>query len=196
MFENTFTEHTVESAPPAAQRVMEATRKRFGYLPAPVARLATSPHLLDGFLKLSGLFEATTLDPLAREVVIMTVATRNECHVCVAMHTAKLLAMGEEGEFADLAAALREQRPPGDARLAAVREFTIAVLTSAGAVQDEALGAFLAAGFSSQNALEVVLGIGAYTMSTMANRLTAAPLDEQLASYAWTVEQPGPRARP
>ncbi|SFB48579.1 alkylhydroperoxidase AhpD family core domain-containing protein [Amycolatopsis marina] len=196
MSENTFAAHTVESAPLAAQRAMEATRKRFGYLPAPVARLATSPHLLDGFLKLSGLFETTTLDPLAREVVIMTVATRNGCHVCVAMHTAKLLAMGEEDDYSELAVALREQRAPADDRLAAVREFTIAVLTSAGAVGDAALRAFLAAGFSRQNALEVVLGIGAYTMSTLANRLTAAPLDEQLGSHAWSVEQPGRQARP
>jgi hypothetical protein len=30
--------------------------------------------------------------------------------------------------------------------------------------------------------LDVVLGIGTYTMSTLANRLTRAPLDEQLAS--------------
>jgi len=31
-----------------------------------------------------------------------------------------------------------------------------------------------------QNALEVVLGIGTYTMSTLANRLTGAPVDDQL----------------
>jgi hypothetical protein len=33
--------------------------------------------------------------------------------------------------------------------------------------------------------LEVVLGIGTYTMSTLANRLTRAPLDEQLRAFAW-----------
>ena len=29
------------------------------------------------------------------------------------------------------------------------------------------------------------LGIGTYTMSTLANRLTGAPVDDQLAAYAW-----------
>lgn len=172
---------------------MEATRKRLGYLPAPVARLATSPHLLDGFLQLSAMFEMATLDPVAREVVIMTIATRNGCHVCVAMHSAKLVKMGEADE---LVSALREQRPLRDARLDAIREFTIEVLASAGAVSGEALRAFLAAGFSDRNALEVVLGIGTYTMSTLANRLTGAPLDDQLAAFAWSEKRPGPQARP
>lgn len=187
MSERAFIDHTIESAPPAARRSMEATEKRLGYLPAPVARLATSPHLLDGFLKISGIFEASTLDPLAREVLVLTVATRNGCHVCVAMHTAKVMAMGQPEE---VVAALRNQQQLQDPRLDAIREFTLEVLATAGAVAPEALRAFLAHGYTRQNALEVVLGIGAYTMSTLANRLTAAPLDEQLASFAWS-GQPG-----
>ncbi|MEV0678668.1 carboxymuconolactone decarboxylase family protein [Actinosynnema sp. NPDC050436] len=161
---------------------MTATAERLGHLPAPVARLAASPHLLDGFLKVSGLFSATTLDPLAREVVILTIATRNGCEVCVAMHTAALRGLGADDALVD---ALREQRPVADERLEAVRAFTLEVVTTSGAVDDDALRAFLARGHTPQNALEVVLGIGAYTMSTLANRLTRAPLDEQLAPFAW-----------
>ena len=32
-------------------------------------------------------------------------------------------------------------------------------------------------------ALDVVLGIGTYTMSTLANRLTGAPVDDQLSAF-------------
>jgi AhpD family alkylhydroperoxidase len=162
---------------------MAATAKSLGYLPTGVARLASSPQLLDGFLKMSGLFETTTLDPVAREVLIMTIATRNDCHICVAMHTAKLTSLGAS---ADLITALRKQQPLEDERLEAIRVFTLEVLTSAGAVSAASLQAFLAQDYTSQNALEVVLGIGAYTMSTLANRMTQAPLDEQLAPFAWT----------
>lgn len=166
-----FTEHTLESAPPASRRAMESTIKHLGHLPPAVARLASSPQLLDGFLKLSAMFEQATLDPLAREVVIMVVATRNECHVCVEMHTGKLRALGADEE---LIAALRERRPVGDERLEAVRQFTLEALRTAGGVGDEDLKAFFAYGYTEQNALEVVMGIGAYTMSTLANRLTRA----------------------
>lgn len=124
-----------------------------------VALLKESPHTLDGFLKLSEVFESTTLDPHSRETVILTVAARNQCHLCVDMHEAKLAALGPA---------------PAPERLEAVRQFTLQVLASSGAVSDEELGRFQDFGYTRQNALEVVLGIGTYTVSTFANRLTRA----------------------
>jgi AhpD family alkylhydroperoxidase len=182
--ENTvsFTEYTVESAPPAARRFLTATRDHLGYVPAGLARMAASPQLTEGFLKLTAIFDSTTLDPLAREVLVMTVATRNSCHICVAMHTATLTALDAGPE---LIAALRGSEPLPDERLDAIRVFTLRVLDTAGNVGEAALRAFLARGYTTQNALEVVLGIGTYTMSTLANRLTGAPVDEQLAVHAW-----------
>jgi AhpD family alkylhydroperoxidase len=176
-----FTEHTIESAPPAARRTMSATAAHLGYLPAATARMATSPHLLDGFMKLSAMFESTTLDPLAREVVVMVMATRNGCHVCVAMHTARLTALHADPT---MIAALRGGDPLTDPRLDAIRSFTLRVLDTSGDVGDAALRAFLARGYTEQNALEVVLGIGTYTMSTLANRLTGAPVDDALRKFA------------
>jgi len=178
-----FVDHTVETAPAAARRTIAATEKKFGYVPAGVARLASAPQLLDGFLKLSALFETTSLDQLARETVIMTMATRNRCHICVAMHTAKLRQLDADPA---LVTALREDKPLPDERLAALRDYTHTVLATAGAVSDDELTAFLTAGFTTQQALEVVLGIGAYTMSTLANRLTRAPLDDAMTPFAWT----------
>ncbi|NUT90735.1 MAG: carboxymuconolactone decarboxylase family protein [Saccharothrix sp.] len=176
-----FAQHTVDTAPDASRRLMEGTAKKLGYLPAAVGLMATSPHLLEGFFKINAMFEQTTLDPLAREVLIMTVAGRNGCHLCVAMHTARL-----HGLDADQAVitALREGKPLDDQRLEAVRQFTTEVIDTAGAVSKEALAAFTDQGFTHQNALEVVMGIGVYTMSTLANRLTDAPVDEQLAAFA------------
>jgi AhpD family alkylhydroperoxidase len=176
-----FVDHTLETAPEAARRSLRATVDQLGYLPAPMARLAASPQLLDGFLKLSKMFESTSLEPLAREVVIMTVVVRNGCHVCIAMHTAMLGGIGADTE---LVAALREQRPLPDVELEALRTFTIEVMTTAGGVDDVVLKEFVEHGYTSQQALEVVLGIGAYTLSTFANRMTKAPLDYQLAAFA------------
>ncbi|MEU1469856.1 carboxymuconolactone decarboxylase family protein [Streptomyces sp. NPDC005761] len=176
-----FPGHTLESAPAAARPAMAAVAQKQGYMPAAVTRLASSPELLNGFLKMSALFESTTLDPLARETLIMTVADRNGCHLCVAMHTARLTALGAD---AGTIAALREGSLLPDERLEAVRQFTLAVIATSGAVDERTLRTFLAHGYTSRNALEVVLGIGAYTMSTLANRLTDAPIDPQLAEFA------------
>ena len=176
-----FPEYTIESAPAGSRRFMVATQNHLGYLPAATARWAASPHLLEGFARMTAIFENGTLDPVAREAVVMTIATRNGCHICVAMHTARLTALGAP---ADVIASLREAAPLGDEQLDAIRVFTLRVLDTAGDVGDNALRAFLASGYTRQHALEVVLGIGTYMMSTLANRLTGAPLDDQLSAFA------------
>ncbi|MFI5609140.1 carboxymuconolactone decarboxylase family protein [Amycolatopsis sp. NPDC051903] len=178
-----FPEHTVESAPPAARRALTATAEQFGSLPAAVARLATSPELLNGFLRLNALFESTTLAPLERETLVLTVATHNRCHFCVALHTARLLSLGASAE---LVAALRFEAPLPIPRLETLRRFTLTVVATTGEVPAADLDAFLAAGYTPQQALEVVLGIGTYTLSTFANRLVDAPLHPTLTEHRWT----------
>jgi AhpD family alkylhydroperoxidase len=163
-----FTQHTLESAPAASRPLMESTIAHLGHLPEAVSLLAESPEMLGGFLHVSGLFEASTLDPLSQEVVVMTIATRNGCRVCVAMHTGRLRKLGADPA---MIAALRDQRELADPRREALRLFTLQVLATAG---DTPLEDFLAAGYTRRNALEVVLGIGTYTMSTLANRMVGA----------------------
>lgn len=177
-----FADHTADTAPEAARRTLAATEKKFGYLPAAVARLAESPQLLDGFLKLSAMFDTTSLDGVERETVIMTMATHHGCHVCVAMHTAALQRLDADP---GLVTALREDKPLPNERLQALREFVLTVLATSGDVPAADLATFTAAGFTTRQALEVVLGIGAYTLSTFANRLTRAPLDEPMTPFAW-----------
>jgi AhpD family alkylhydroperoxidase len=166
-----FTQHTLESAPAESRPLIEDTVEHLGHLPDAVAKLAESPELLGGFLQVSGRFEASTLDPLAQEVVVMTIATRNGCRVCTAMHTGRLRQLNADPA---LIAALRNQTPVGDPALEALRQFTLRVLATTGEVPDDEVEEFLVAGYTRRNALEVVLGIGTYTMSTLANRLVRA----------------------
>jgi alkylhydroperoxidase family enzyme len=98
------------------------------------------------------------------------------------MHTALLTSSGAD---ADLVEALRHGAALADPRLDAVRAFTLAVLDRTGAVSEGDLRAFVEAGFTARSALEVVLGIGAYTISTFVNRMTGAPLDAPFEVFAW-----------
>ncbi|AQA21044.1 carboxymuconolactone decarboxylase family protein [Rhodococcus sp. MTM3W5.2] len=161
---------------------MTAIEGKFGFLPAPVALMSESPELLQAFTRSNALFERSTLTELEREVLVLTIATRNACHVCVALHTASLTRAAAPAE---LVAALRARQPLTDPRLDAIRVFTLAVLDTAGGVDEEQMRAFLERGFTRRNALEVVLGVGTYTLSTFANRMTEAPLDPPFAPFAW-----------
>lgn len=178
-----FPRHTIESAPEGARRRMEAVSARFGFLPAGVSLLASSPETLEVFLAASGRFEQGTLDPVSREVVVLTVATRYECHVCVAMHSATLARLDPPAGVVD---ALRERRALGDRRLEVLRAFTLAAIDGHGVVDDATFAAMRDAGYDERHALEVVLAIGAYTLSAFANRMTGAPLDDAFAAYAWS----------
>ncbi|SCE83028.1 carboxymuconolactone decarboxylase family protein [Micromonospora mirobrigensis] len=177
-----FTVHTTDTTSDAGRQIMATVQRKQGHVPTAVALLAESPELLKGFFAATAAFESTDLDPVAREVVVLTVATRNECHLCVAMHTATLTGLGGTPELIE---ALRSERTLPEPRLEALRRFTLAVLHHRGATPDDELDDFLAAGWRPRHALDVVLGVGAYTISTFANRLVAAPVDPPLAAYAW-----------
>jgi AhpD family alkylhydroperoxidase len=139
--------------------------------PAPLARLASSPRALATALHMLDAFEQTPLAPVEREVVAMTVARTSGCRFCLALHT-QLLAALPGGPA--MARALAAGERLGDARLAALQGFVEDVLATRGDVGAASWDAFRAAGFTHADALDVVLGVGAYTLTTFANRLTQA----------------------
>lgn len=177
-----FVEHTPDTAPSAARSLMARTTRAFGFLPAPVALMAESPQLLDTFLAANALFTQCSLSQLEREVIVLTIATRVECHYCVAMHSAILTNTGVDGE---LLSALREARRLPDPKLEALRTFTLEAMDAHGAVPTDQMRTFLDAGYTSRSALDVVLGLGVYTLSTYANRMTNAPVDEPFRPFIW-----------
>jgi AhpD family alkylhydroperoxidase len=150
------------TAPSAARPILAGTRAKFGYVPSALARMVASPLLARAFSQALATFEQTSLTPAERETIVLTLARKVECDVCVAIH---------EG----IAAKLEDQGDPR--KLDVLRRFTEAVLESRGDVDPAAWNDFLSAGYDRVQALEVVLGVGAYTMSTFANRMTAAPVD-------------------
>lgn len=117
------------------------------------------------------------------DTITLLVAHDVGCEVCMAIHSAVMTrTVGDPA----MLAALRSKSPLADARLEALRSFTLRVMATKGDSGEPELGAFLAAGFTKENALDVVLGVGTYTLSTYANRLTRAPLDAPLADFAWS----------
>lgn len=161
------------TAPRAAQPILAETQRKFGMLPSPVARLAAAPAVLQAALAGLEVFEHSSLAPLEREVLAMTLARHNGCHYCITLHR-RLLRLADAPPA--LAHAL-EHGEPLEPRLEALRAFILSALEHTGDVSEPAWTAFLAAGFDRVAALEVVQGIAAYTLTTFANRLTEAPLD-------------------
>ncbi|MFC4335887.1 carboxymuconolactone decarboxylase family protein [Salininema proteolyticum] len=166
--------------PAASSKDLKAVKAKIGFVPNAAARMARSPEVFRAFQRLNAVFASTDLAPLEREVLIMTVAVRNGCEVCVAMHTAEMVRLEADDATVN---AVKEQRAIGKARLETMRLFAVEAMETRGEVSDEAMEAFLAQGYSTANALEVVLGIAAYTLSTFANRMTRAEIDGPLRQF-------------
>ncbi|HWB79189.1 MAG TPA: carboxymuconolactone decarboxylase family protein [Nannocystaceae bacterium] len=171
------------TAPAEVRSVLAASARQVGFLAQPVARAAHSPALLRHMLAGFAAFERTSLAPLERETLAMTVAYERGCHYCMAMHSAMLAA---DPANARVLAALRAGGPLDDPRLEAVRALARTLLAAHGRVDHDELARFLAAGFTEAQALEVVLGVSVYELSTTTNLLTNAPLDPPFAAFAWT----------
>lgn len=178
-----FTSLTVDTAPEASRRLAAASEKQFGFLPSPVARAMRSPVLVQHLFASFAAYEKSSLSPLEREVVALTVAFENECHYCMAMHSAALVKTGVDAAIIE---ALRNGTPLSIPRLEALRTFAHAVLTRAGRVPADVWLEFERAGFDDQNALDVVLGVGTYVLSTLTNILTEAPLDSAFDAFRWS----------
>ena len=63
-------------------------------------------------------------------------------------------------------------------------KFTIAVINTKGAVGDEAYNDFLEAGYTAQNALDVILGVSLASLCNYANNLAQTPINPELQEFA------------
>ena len=173
-----FTLHTKRSAPEASRTWLPD-----GFVPNLHAIMAESPALLEGYKRLWTLSLASSLTPLEVQVVMMTANFENNCHYCVPWHTF-IMKQGEMPD--DVIDALRSGGPLPDAKLDALRTFTRLLIEHRGHAGDDALVAFLDAGYTPQNALDVVLGLAVKLMSNYTNAITHTTLDDPPKKYDWT----------
>ena len=82
--------------------------------------------------------------------------------------------------------AVREDKLIDDPQLEAVRRFTGLVVDNRGWVADGDVKAFLDAGFTRRQVLDLLTGVAMKTMSNYTNHLAHTPLDEAWAAYSWT----------
>lgn len=180
----TYTLQTPESAAESARPILEKARSTLGFVPNLYAGLANAPQALEAYIAVSGHFDKTSLTPKERQVVLLAASVENGCEFCVAAHS--FIAKKMAGVPEDVVQALRDGKEPSDTRLGALAAFALAVVKDRGWVADgPALKRFLAAGYSKEQALEVVLGVVQKTLSNYANHLLKTPLNSQFESERW-----------
>ncbi len=178
-----FTLHTPETAPEGARDTLTNVTKHYGFLPNVLAGLAEAPVALHGYVGLSEQFGKSSLNAKEQQVVLLATSVINECSFCVAAHSfvARNAAKLDDANLQ----ALRNGTVLPDARLNALAQFTRAVVNERGWVNGAALDAFLSAGFSKAQVLEVITGVALKTLSNYANHVLETPVNAQLKAETW-----------
>lgn len=177
-----FPYHTQDTAPVDARPLLEGAKKKYGMIPNLYAKMAEAPALLQAYLQIAELFARSGLTPVEQQVVLLTVSRVNGCGYCVGAHSV-LADMG--GVPAEVTDAIRTDAPIADARLEALRRFTARLVEARGWLPEADVAAFLTAGYTSANVLDVVLGVGQKTLSNYTNHLVGTELDAAFAGRAW-----------
>ena len=178
-----FTLHTEETAPETSRPLLAESKKAYGMIPGLHAVMAEAPGLLEAYRSVHEIFANSSLNNDELTVVWQTVNVEHACHYCVPAHTAIARNMGVSDEISN---ALRDESPLPDARLEALRTFTLNVVRGRGDVDDGAVQAFLDAGFNRRQILEVVLGVAQKVMSNYTNHLANTPVDAPFENFRWT----------
>ncbi|MCR6633479.1 carboxymuconolactone decarboxylase family protein [Devosia sp.] len=179
-----FVQHTPDTAPEESKTLLLAVKEAWGFIPTMHATLAESPSALAGYETLWSHISASTLSPVEQQVAYQAVNVLHGCAYCTMGHTYLSRQVGmSEGTVVRLRAGL----PPEDSKLAALWTFARTVAEARGEAR-EAIPAFLGAGFTKANVLDVVAVIAAKVIANYSAALADIPLEAFMSdpAIAWS----------
>ncbi|WP_303918669.1 carboxymuconolactone decarboxylase family protein [Draconibacterium sediminis] len=174
--------HTIETAPEGSKEILEGALKQNGFIPNLYKIMAESPEVLKAYTQMNQFFTETSLSPVEKNIVWLTVSFHNSCHYCMAIHSmvAQMFKLPDE-----MVEALRTNQLLSDTKLETLRRFTALLVEKRGWASDEEIQKFLDAGYTQKNVLELIVGIGQKIISNYVNHITHTPLDEQTEAFKW-----------
>ena len=182
-----FKVYTPETAPAGSQQMLVQVQKAFGFLPNLYGVTAESPSVLKATIAMGDAYRNGTLSPAEQQVVLLTVSVENRCEFCAAAHSFTARHLGKLPD--DAVDALRRGRALADARLDALARFTRLVVRRRGRLDDPEVDAFLAAGYSRAQIIEVLLGVAVKTLNNYLDHFAHTPLNPEFQPERWSPEQ-------
>lgn len=174
--------HTIDTAPEGSKPLLQKSQQSFGMIPNLHGVMAESPQMLEAYQTMGNIAAQSSLTTEQRHVVLLAINVANRCHYCVPAHTMLAKKDGVEDATID---AIREERAIDDETLEALRLFTIDVVEKRGFVDDTDVEAFLNAGYSKANLLDVILVVSYKVLSNYVNHFAETPIDEPFAKFQW-----------
>jgi AhpD family alkylhydroperoxidase len=168
----TFTVPTRDDVSPANQAMFDALKGQLGMVPNLYATLAHSQNALGTYLALQS--AKSSITGKAREVVNLVVSQVNSCAYCLAAHT---VIGGMVGFTPAQVMEIRGGRASFDAKLDALAKVTKDITVNRGHGDPALVDAFLAAGWTTENLVDVIVTIGDKTVTNLLHGATNVPVD-------------------
>ena len=165
---------TIETAPAAAQPLLQAVKKQLGIVPNLFRLVANSPAALEGYLGLSAALGKGALPAPTRERIALAVAQLNGCNYCLSAHTY----LGKHAAGLDDAEMTANRNgASNDPRADVAVRFAAAVTRERGHVGDADLRAVRDAGYDDAQIVEIVLHVALNTWSNYINEVGRTEID-------------------
>lgn len=161
------------SAPASVAGTLDAIHGAFGATPNMFRTVAQSPAALNAMWGFFGALGGGSIDAQLGEKIAVAVANRNDCHYCLAAHTA--LGRKAGASAAEMGAAQTGQSD--DPRTAAALAFALKLVEARGQVSESDVQALRSAGFSDGQAVEIVAHVALNLFTNYVNVAFAVPVD-------------------
>lgn len=175
---------TIENADAISSKILENTKRTLGFVPNMYSTMANNPALLDAYTYSYKSFrENSGFSSQEQEVVFLTISFENECDYCMAAHS--FIADKMSNVPVEITNAIRNNTEIGDLKLNALSLFTRLMLEKRGLPSQDDINTFLEAGYTENNILGVITGIGIKAMSNYFNHVFNTPVDNAFKGRTW-----------
>jgi len=174
---NLFPIPTRDQVSPDNQAIFDNLKKMLSFVPNLYATFAHSATALGTYLAFQN--AKTSLNAKQREIVNLVVSQVNDCAYCLAAHTAVGKMVGfTEAQILEI----RSGRASFDPKLDALARFVREVAEKRGQVPGASTEAFLEAGWTEGNVVDVVMAVGDKIISNYLHGVTKVAVDFPAAS--------------
>lgn len=187
----TFSVHTLETAPEKSRPALSALQQSFGAIPNIAGTMAASPVLINTLVGMFGNVHGASFSEAQVQTLLLTDAVTNGCEWAVAFHTA--LALNEGIDPVDVQA-IREGRSPKDSKLGALSNLARTLIEKRGRLDDRDIDRFIQAGYSKELLLEAIAAVAASTITNYTGSITKPPLEAAFQAHAWPSREAEERA--
>lgn len=165
---------SIETAPQAAQPLLQAVKKQLGVVPNMFRAISNSPAALEGYLGLNAALAKGALESATRERIALAIAEVNGCDYCASAHTylgKNLAKLSDEEIAANRDGKSTETRP--DAAVG----FAVKLARSRGHVSDADLKSIRDAGYTEAQVIEIVSHVALNTLTNYINETVKTDID-------------------